>query len=272
MSKFKVGDTVEVIGNESGHGFLIGTQVSIITIDDINGHRCEDENEDYWFLSDEDLQLVQTTNTNNKMTTNQLMKDALRAQLDKLLKANNTVTTLELKVELRKTDPEFYWNQATVSKMMDDLAQDNVVVYTDNGVYRTYSAAVTNASSGAVTIVATPTPAVSQTVVTKPTKGTVKKISRTKALDLIQNSKGRFIKVIFTKKKDGKERVMNAQYTKDLGVSPLGQVRVKEASLLKQFKKEGTLANIPSKSVIRSFNINNLKALGIGGETYKVTN
>lgn len=218
------------------------------------------------------------------MTTQQLMKDALRAQVDKLLKANNTVTTLELKVELRKTDPEFYWNQATVSQMMDELYQNGTLVYTDNGVYRIYSknpnlsasqttvgitgVPATNITGTTAIVKVTPTPS-TKVVTSKPT---VKRISRTKALELIKNSRGHFFKAVFTKKKDGKERVLNAQYTKDLGVSPLGLVRVKEASLLKQFKKEGTLANIPSKSVIRSFNINNLKALGIGGETYKVTN
>lgn len=218
--------------------------------------------------SSNDLELV-NTQSNNKMTTNQLMKDALRAQVDKLLKANNTVTTLEVKVELRKTDPEFYWDQATVSRMMDELYQDNVVTYTDNGTYRIYSQTVTPNP----TVVASTQAIVSgsvQSTPQKPTKQPVKRITKTKALDLIRNSKGHFFKVVFVKKEDGKERTLNGQYVKDQTPSPLGLVRVKEASLMKQFKKEGTLANIPSKSVIRSFNINNLKSLGIGGETYKI--
>jgi ribosomal protein S17 len=235
-----------------------------------------------------DLELV-NIQTNTKMTTNQLMKDAALAVANKLLKANNTVTTLEIKVELRKTDPEFFWDQATVSNLMDEFAQEGKFTYTDNGTYRIYSSPLGSvaASQTAVGIVNPPTNTTSTgtaTVITVPggvtgSKGTSgyskpktskKTITRSKALDLVQNSKGHFFKVIFTKTKDGSERTMNCQYVKGQTVSPLGVVKVKETSLQKKLKQTGDINTIPSKSVIRSFNINNLKVLGIGGKLYKV--
>lgn len=87
-------------------------------------------------------------NTDSVNFTNQInntdMKQMRQAVLDtakSLCKANNTVTTLEIKQELRRDYPYFYWDQSTVSKYMDSLAGDGIFKYTDNGTYRTYSLA-----------------------------------------------------------------------------------------------------------------------------------
>lgn len=66
------------------------------------------------------------------------MKDACLAVATQLAKANNTVTTLEIKNELRRDYPYYFWTQDAVSKIMDSLAGDGVFSYTDNGTYRTY--------------------------------------------------------------------------------------------------------------------------------------
>lgn len=66
------------------------------------------------------------------------MKDAVLTVAKQLAKANNTVTTLEIKTELRRDYPYYYWTQDVVSNYMSQLAGDGVFTYTDNGTYRTY--------------------------------------------------------------------------------------------------------------------------------------
>ena len=86
----------------------------------------------------------------NILTKNQsemkAMKDAVLATAKQLCKANNTVTTLEIKTELRRDYPYYFWDQATVSNYMAQLAGDGIFNYTDNGTYRTYSLAKTPAT------------------------------------------------------------------------------------------------------------------------------
>ena len=71
------------------------------------------------------------------------MKNAVLTTARQLCKANNTVTTLEVKTELRRDYPYYFWDQATVSNYMSQLAGDGLFTYTDNGTYRTYSLANT---------------------------------------------------------------------------------------------------------------------------------
>lgn len=75
----------------------------------------------------------------NKTITMKAMKDAVLKVATDLANANNTVTTLELKTELRRDYPYYYWDQKAVSTFMDQLAGDGVFTYTDNGTYRIYS-------------------------------------------------------------------------------------------------------------------------------------
>jgi len=66
------------------------------------------------------------------------MKDAVLAVAKNLLKANNKVTTLEIKTELRRDYPYYFWDQQTVSDFMSQLAGDGIFDFTDNGIYREY--------------------------------------------------------------------------------------------------------------------------------------
>lgn len=83
-------------------------------------------------------------------------------------------------------------------------------------------------------------------------------ISRTKALKLIEESRGHFFTVVFTTK-NGTERQMNAQYLKDQK-STLGYIKVRET---------GKLKTSPD-NCIRNVNIQTLKKLSIDGTLYTI--
>lgn len=88
-----------------------------------------------------------------------------------------------------------------------------------------------------------------------------KRISRTRALELIKGSKGHFITVQFIKKEDGSLRTLNGQYSAKIQPTiGLGLITLREASKAK---------TNPKKS-LRQFYIDNLKALKTGGIWYKI--
>lgn len=177
----------------------------------------------------------------------------------KLCKANNTVTTLEIKTELRKRYPNNRWEQAKVSSTMIDANAAGKFDYTDNGTFRTYSLAGKGTTVAPVAQVSTPT-VTTPTGKTKKVKApkapmTTQKISRTKALDLIQNSNGKFFTVTFIKK-DGTRRVLNGQYTPDMGVSPLGYILVRDISAVRR-KEDKKVKNV-NLQTIESITLNNV--------------
>lgn len=185
-------------------------------------------------------------------TINTLVKAAVVKAANELLVANNTVTTLELKVKLIKDEPLINWKQTMVSDIMKELYSENMFTFVDNGTFRVYSAPVKPK-------VVKAKPNVTVTNTTKVAKPTGKTISRKVALDLIQNNRGHFFTAIFTKK-DGTDRVMNAQYLKDQKDMSLGYVKVREASKLKTTPNDCT----------RNLNLQTLKQLKIAGATYNV--
>jgi hypothetical protein len=79
----------------------------------------------------------------NKEGYMKAMKDAVLTVAKGLLKANNTVTTLEIKLELRRDYGYYFWTQQVVSDFMDQFAGDGIFTYTNNptGTYRIYSLA-----------------------------------------------------------------------------------------------------------------------------------
>lgn len=79
------------------------------------------------------------------------------------------------------------------------------------------------------------------------------KISRTNALDLMQNSRGSFFTAVVTKK-DNSKRSINGQYIKGQKANPLGYVKVREVA----------------KKAIRHVNLQTIQELRIGGKTFKV--
>ena len=174
----------------------------------------------------------------------------------KLCKANNTVTTLEIKTELRKRYPNNRWEQAKVSSTMIDANAAGKFDYTDNGTFRTYSLVGKGTTTTPVAQVSTPTTTGKAKKAKAPKAPmTTQKISRTKALDLIQNSNGKFFTVTFIKK-DGTRRVLNGQYTPDMGVSPLGYILVKDISAVRK-KEVKTVKNV-NLQTIESITLNNV--------------
>ena len=70
------------------------------------------------------------------MNIQQLNTKVLDTMLE-MLKPNNTLTTLELKLELKNRGISL--TQVTVSQFMSVKADEGLLSYTDNGTYRTYS-------------------------------------------------------------------------------------------------------------------------------------
>ncbi len=85
------------------------------------------------------------------------------------------------------------------------------------------------------------------------------KLTRTQALKLMENNKGRFFTAIFTKK-DGTTRTMNCRYLKDQSLSQLGYVKVVDEALRKSNPNDCT----------RNINLQTLQVLAIGGTQYKI--
>lgn len=68
-----------------------------------------------------------------------LMTDALKDTVKKLLEANNTVTTLEVKNTLRSEYKSLYWTQEFISDTMKSMSEDGTLEFEDQGTYRIYS-------------------------------------------------------------------------------------------------------------------------------------
>jgi len=64
-------------------------------------------------------------------------KDQVKAAAEKLAEVNGTITTLEVKNELRTQD--FFATQAFVSQVMDELCSENSWNFHYNGTYREYT-------------------------------------------------------------------------------------------------------------------------------------
>jgi hypothetical protein len=178
----------------------------------------------------------------------ELMRDAVKNTAIKMLKPSNKVTTLELKLQLRKDYPSFYWKQETVSQIMNSLSNENVFNFTDNGTFRTYS--LVKSVKSAVT-------SIMKKVIQR--VGNPSRITRKTAKLLIENSKGQFFTATFVKK-DQQERTMNAQCIKGQKVNIDGLIKVTDV-----VKKRST-----PNDCIRNLNINTLKRLKIGQKIYSI--
>jgi hypothetical protein len=148
-----------------------------------------------------------------------------------LLKANNTITTLEVKNELRNKNPQYVWNQSDISAKLADLANKNILSFTDNGTYRVYSLIKKQ----------------------KPNVMSTSRISRSKALEMIQESKGKFFTVKFISKKG--EREMNCQFNAKTQQGKLGYLTVTDVVLREH----------------RNINLQTLKELRINKKNYRIS-
>lgn len=138
--KFEIGQQLVVLGDweHMNHRFPIGAVVEVMAYNPMSHIvTCKGciQSSINW-IHEKDLEPY-----NKKQETMKAMKDAVLTVAKQLAKANNTVTTLEIKLELRRDYPYYYWTQQVVSNYMDQLAGDGIFTYTDNGTYRTYSLA-----------------------------------------------------------------------------------------------------------------------------------
>jgi hypothetical protein len=181
-----------------------------------------------------------------------IIKNVMRGHMSmtilSLLEANNSITTLEVKNELRNSHPEFSWMQKDVSSYMSDMHLSGDLTYEDNGTFRVYH------GEEKKTVSKKKDPKTGKAM--KKVKMT--SISKSKAFDLIMGNKGYFFTAEFVKK-DGEVRVMNCQALKDQDPK-LGYIKVKEASLMRK----------DPKKAIRQLNMQTLKSLKIAGGAYKV--
>lgn len=203
-------------------------------------------------------------------TTAQNLKKMVQDCANALLKANNTVTTLEIKNALRKQQPHIHWIQNTkngvtgVSEWMIELEQEGNFSYKDLGTYRMYSAiggaskvvkkvahAVKSALPTALTATKRP--------VGRPRKTST--ITPSDAVKLIASAGGRFFTVEFTEKGDGSHRKMNCVlYPGQTLVPGMKNVKVRET----------TKAKYTPADAIRSFDPKTLTSIKVLGNSYKV--
>ena len=177
-----------------------------------------------------------------------VMRGHISAVVLQLLDPNNSITTLEIKNELRRQWPEFSWLQKDVSNFMNELHLSGEVTYNDNGTFRTYSGETPKTTSKKKD---------TKTGKTIP-KVKMTNISKSDAFDKIMANKGYFFTAEVVKK-NGDHRVINCQALKDQDPK-LGYIKVKEASLMR---------TDPDKAV-RQINIQTIKALKIAGVAYKI--
>lgn len=264
----KLFDTVQIVDNLTGHPFSIGEFVRVYRIIRNNTYDVCNNKGDCWTVRKDEI----TTQYNNPM---QAMMDAVLNTAKKLLKAQNKVTTLEIKAEVIKTYPQYFWTQAYVSAIMDDAHKAGMFTYYDTttggNTHRVYSDPTVKPVKTKKTMKTKTAPKV---VAKRPvSKVATKTISKSKALELMETNKGHFFTATFIAKKG--ERTINCQYLKDQTYSKLGYVKVKEAAKAKAYKEAAMKAKASKKAAIkedsiRQINLQTLRALKIAGNSYKV--
>lgn len=243
-------DHAAIVANLSGHPFKLLDTVMIFRIfNDGTYDVCKGG--DCWRVTQAEL----------KPLINIPMQQMTTAVIDtarRLLRAQNEVTTLEIKAEVIKTHSSYFWTQAYVSAVMDDAHKAGMFTYrettTGGNSHRIYSVPTIKATKPKKQTTMKTTTA-NKPVVKAPD---TKTISKTKALELMENNRGHFFTATFVSKKG--TRTINCQYLKDQTYSRLGYVKVKEA----------IKAKMDPADAIRQINMQTLTELKIAGNSYKV--
>jgi len=283
---YKILDKVQIIHNNSKHPFKLREVVTIFRVFADNTFDVCNANGDCW--------RVNVTEIFKLEDPMKQMTEAVINTAKALCKAQNQVTTLEIKTEVMSKFKHFHWTQNYVSAVMDDAYKAGMFTFVESdGIsaprHRIYSETgvviknvkvkkpmkkaltVAKKTKTATKAVTKPKVSVTPTVRTVPASKT---ISKTKALELMKNNKGHFFTATFIKK-EGDVRTMNCQYLKDQSTSELGYVKVKEAIKAKVAKNAAKKAvaskkRMPKEDAIRQINIQTLKELKIAGNSYKV--
>lgn len=187
---------------------------------------------------------------------------------NKLLKPNNTITTLEIKLQLIKDYPQTKWVQNFVHDTMDYFYRQGLfVIVDDNGTYRTYSDP--NYNPVFVDAVATPVDQIalgngytksidtSTDGTSNSSVSTVKTtIDKNKALNLMQNNRGHYFTAFVNE--NGTVSVLNCQYIKNQQ-----DFNFPNSVVVKLRKK--------SVDTMKTFNLNELIELSINKQNFVVS-
>ena len=146
----------------------------------------------------------------------------------RLLKPQNRITTLEIKMQLIKDYPSIKWKQEFVHDAMDAFYRQGFFTITDdNGTYRTYSDPNYNPITVDAVIVIDALPVYTKSIAastsstdtdnsqgtTSSAKPAVKTaIDKNKALDLMRNNKGHYFTAFI--KENGTVEILNCQFVK----------------------------------------------------------
>lgn len=163
--------------------------------------------------------------------------------IHELLKPNNMATTLEVKNELRRIDPNSDWRQNHVSGLMNELYDNGKLSFTDNGRYRTYSLAGSPAGQ----------PLTKKFLLKERKAPVVSNVSKTKALEIIKGTNNHFFGVTFTNK-DLETKKLVCRVPGDIDTDHLGYLKVLDA-------KEGG---------IKTVNMQTLSEVRVNGNIYRV--
>jgi len=188
-----------------------------------------------------------------EMATTAQRNAVLIAALE-MLQSSNKITPQEVKERLRKDEREYRWTQSVVEELLEEVCTKGLLASCKGG-YCSKSTPMIGRSSKSVTVKGKTIKTVSK--IAKPAFTKTVKISKTTALGLIKNNKGRFFTAVFAKK-DGTTRTINCQYRKGQPASEFGYIQVNESGLLK---------TDPTKA-IRQINMQTLKSLTIAGTRY----
>lgn len=176
-----------------------------------------------------------------------------------LLEKDNNITAHRLKDILAERYPKSNWESIFVNTWLIEFCLKGVLSYKickDSLLYIYYNP---KKECSYKTKVDKPSKPTKSTKTKKDKWSTSARISKTKALGMMMNNKGRFFSVQFVKKADKTLRTMNCQYLPGQVVS-LGVVKVKEACLVRS----------KDPNPIRSFDLHTVKKVSIGGKVYNV--
>jgi hypothetical protein len=167
---------------------------------------------------------------------NKTQKMLLRVTALFLVTKNGSTTTLEVKEELRRRFAIMPWRQEEVSKEMMELEEvTDTLTFEDTGMFRIYKlktdteVAQDKVSNFNKPSVETKKVKKDKLPKTMSTMGVTKRLSRTKIVDMMRESKGRFYTVTF-KKVDGTTRTMNGQTKKSNFMDNLGYINFRESN------------------------------------------
>lgn len=184
---------------------------------------------------------------------NKKNKAKVLAMANRLVKPNGTVTTLEIKNELRQKFPDQKWFQAEISNVMNEFNIDEKCTYTDNGTYRTYSMIKT------APVKSTKQSKKKQQIFSTSCEKDIVKIGRAAALKIMESAGGRFFTAVFETKKNP-SRIINCKRVAIQPYKELGYVLV----------REGKAAKKNPEKALRNINIQTLKELRFGQKIYKI--